>query len=62
MDFKAQWDVLATWIRAHSKDDRGASLVEYALGLHRGRQPAREFGLDQVQRARKRNQRLRLLT
>jgi pilus assembly protein Flp/PilA len=31
MDFKAQWDVLATWIRAHSKDERGASLVEYAL-------------------------------
>jgi pilus assembly protein Flp/PilA len=22
---------LATWIRAHVKDDRGASLVEYAL-------------------------------
>jgi pilus assembly protein Flp/PilA len=21
----------ATWIRAHAKDDRGASLVEYAL-------------------------------
>ncbi len=31
MDFKTQWDVLATWIRAHSIDERGASLVEYAL-------------------------------
>ena len=31
MDFKAQWDVLATWTRAHRKDERGASLVEYAL-------------------------------
>ena len=31
MDFKAQWDVLATWIRAHTNDERGASLVEYAL-------------------------------
>lgn len=31
MDFKSQWDVLATWIRAHVKEERGASLVEYAL-------------------------------
>ena len=31
MDLKAQWDVLATWIRAHVGDERGASLVEYAL-------------------------------
>ena len=31
MDFKTRWDVLATWIRAQSKDERGASLVEYAL-------------------------------
>jgi pilus assembly protein Flp/PilA len=31
MDLKTQWDVLATWIRAHVKDERGASLVEYAL-------------------------------
>ena len=31
MDLKAQWDVLATWIRAHVADERGASLVEYAL-------------------------------
>lgn len=25
------YQFLATWIRAHAKDDRGASLVEYAL-------------------------------
>ena len=31
MDLKTQWDVLATWIRAHVKEERGASLVEYAL-------------------------------
>ena len=31
MDLKTQWDVLATWIRAHFKEQRGASLVEYAL-------------------------------
>ncbi|MDP9223068.1 MAG: Flp family type IVb pilin [Actinomycetota bacterium] len=31
MAFNTQWEVLATWIRAHSKDERGASLVEYAL-------------------------------
>ncbi len=31
MDFKAHWNVLATWIRAQSNDERGASLVEYAL-------------------------------
>jgi pilus assembly protein Flp/PilA len=31
MDLKTQWDVLATWIRAHFKEERGASLVEYAL-------------------------------
>ncbi len=31
MDLETQSDVLATWIRAHSKDGRGASLVEYAL-------------------------------
>ena len=28
MDVKIQWDVLATWIRAHVKEDRGASVVE----------------------------------
>ena len=31
MDLKTQWDVLATWIRTHVKEERGASLVEYAL-------------------------------
>ena len=31
MDFKTQWDVLATWVRAHFANERGASLVEYAL-------------------------------
>jgi pilus assembly protein Flp/PilA len=31
MDLKAQWDVLATWLRAHATAERGASLVEYAL-------------------------------
>ena len=31
MDLKTQWDVLATWISAHVKEERGASLVEYAL-------------------------------
>lgn len=31
MDIKTQWDVLATWIRCHIKEERGASLVEYAL-------------------------------
>ena len=31
MDLKTQWVVLATWIRAHFKEQRGASLVEYAL-------------------------------
>ena len=30
-DVKIQWDVLATWIRAHVKEERGASVVEYAL-------------------------------
>ncbi|MEY2460151.1 MAG: pilus assembly protein Flp/PilA [Acidimicrobiaceae bacterium] len=25
------YQFLATWIRAHAKDERGASLVEYAL-------------------------------
>ena len=35
MDLKAQWDVLATWIRAHVADERGASLVEYARCLWR---------------------------
>jgi pilus assembly protein Flp/PilA len=31
MDLKTQWDVLATWVRAHFANERGASLVEYAL-------------------------------
>ena len=31
MDLTHQWDVLATWIRFHIKQERGASLVEYAL-------------------------------
>lgn len=31
MDLKAQWDVLATWVRATVTNQRGASLVEYAL-------------------------------
>jgi pilus assembly protein Flp/PilA len=31
MDLKTQSHVLATWIRAHVRDQRGASLVEYAL-------------------------------
>jgi pilus assembly protein Flp/PilA len=31
MDLSTQWDVLTTWIRAHVKQQRGASLVEYAL-------------------------------
>ena len=31
MDLKTQWDVLATWVRAHFASERGASLVEYAL-------------------------------
>ena len=31
MDLRAQWDVLATWLRAHATAERGASLVEYAL-------------------------------
>ena len=31
MDLKTQWEILASWIHAHVKDERGASLVEYAL-------------------------------
>jgi pilus assembly protein Flp/PilA len=31
VDLKTQWDVLATWIRSHVNQERGASLVEYAL-------------------------------
>ncbi|MEP6661866.1 MAG: Flp family type IVb pilin [Acidimicrobiales bacterium] len=31
MDLKTQSHVLSTWIRAHVRDQRGASLVEYAL-------------------------------
>ena len=31
MNLKSQWDVFATWARAHVLDDRGASVVEYAL-------------------------------
>ena len=31
MDLKTQWDVLTTWVRAHFANERGASLVEYAL-------------------------------
>ena len=31
MDLRVQWDVLAAWIRAHFKQDQGASVVEYAL-------------------------------
>ena len=26
-----QFDVLATWLKAHTKSDRGAAMVEYAL-------------------------------
>ena len=26
-----QFDVLATWLKAHAKTERGASMVEYAL-------------------------------
>ena len=33
MDLKVQWDVLAAWIRAHFKQEQGASVVEYALLL-----------------------------
>ncbi len=28
---KTQFDVLATWLKAHAKTERGASMVEYAL-------------------------------
>ncbi len=31
MDLKVQWDTLAAWIRAHFKQEQGASVVEYAL-------------------------------
>ena len=31
MDIKTQWNVFATWLRARVNDERGASLVEYAL-------------------------------
>ena len=31
MDIKVRWDTLAAWIRAHFKQERGASVVEYAL-------------------------------
>jgi pilus assembly protein Flp/PilA len=31
MDLKTQWHVLATWVRATVANQRGASLVEYAL-------------------------------
>ena len=27
----AQYDILRTWIKAHAKTERGASIVEYAL-------------------------------
>ncbi|MGE0881431.1 MAG: Flp family type IVb pilin [Acidimicrobiia bacterium] len=33
MELKNQWEMFATWIRAHVKTDKGASLVEYALLL-----------------------------
>jgi len=28
---KASFDVFATWLKAHFKTDRGATMVEYAL-------------------------------
>ena len=31
MDIKTQWNIFSTWLRARVNDDRGASLVEYAL-------------------------------
>lgn len=31
MDIKTQWNVFAAWFRGRLNDDRGASLVEYAL-------------------------------
>ena len=31
MDLKTQWDLVATFVRAHLGNQRGASLVEYAL-------------------------------
>jgi len=31
MDIKTQWNTFATWLRARFSEDRGASLVEYAL-------------------------------
>lgn len=33
MDIKVRWDTLAAWIRAHFKQERGASVVEYAFLL-----------------------------
>lgn len=33
MDLKTQWQIFATWMRARTASERGASLVEYALLL-----------------------------
>jgi len=30
-DMKTQFDVLSMWLKAHTKTERGASMVEYAL-------------------------------
>jgi pilus assembly protein Flp/PilA len=31
MNMRVQWNVVASWLRARVNNDRGASLVEYAL-------------------------------